>query len=339
VKLGYSTASWTAGPPTDALDGILEADRLSLDSVWTAETYGADAFTPLAWWGSSTSRVRLGTAVAQLSARTPTSLAMIALALDNLSGGRAIIGIGASGPQVVEGWYGQPFACPLQRTREYVAILRQALGRREPVDFAGQHYNIPLRSGSGLGRPLKPIVHPVRERVPIFVAAEGPKNIALAAEIGDGWLPMWFSLRSDEWARAQLAAGFAARTVAPTAFEVVAPVFLRIAATVEEAADQVRPTIALYIGGMGARGANFHLDVFDRLGWGEDCARIQDLFLSGAKAEAAAAVPTGLVEDVALVGPLAKIREDLRQWRRTAVTTLAVKCAPSALALIRDDFD
>jgi F420-dependent oxidoreductase-like protein len=342
VKLGYSAPAWGAGPPADAFDAVLEADRLGLDSVWTSETYGADAFTPLAWWGSRTTRVRLGTAIAQLSARPPTTTAMSALALDHLSGGRLLLGLGASGPQVVEGWYGQPFARPLERTREYVTVIRQAIRRDQPVRLAGRHYTIPLDGGTGLGRALKPIVHPVRADLPVLLAAEGPKNIALAAEIADGWLPMWFSPKSDAWAREQLATGFAARE--PTlsavgAFETIAPVYARVDDDIEAAADPLRPIIALYIGGMGARGANFHLEVFARLGWDAECEKIQDLYLDGRKDEAIAAVPTALVEDVALIGPLAKIREELTAWRATTLTTMAVKCAPEVLAQLRDDFD
>jgi F420-dependent oxidoreductase-like protein len=342
MKLGYSAPAWGAGTPPDALDGVLEADRLGLDSVWTSETYGADAFTPLAWWGSRTTRVRLGTAIAQLSARPPTTTAMAALTLDHLSGGRLLLGVGASGPQVVEGWYGQPFARPLERTREYLDVVRQVVRRDEPVRLHGRHFTIPVDGGTGLGRALKSIVHPVRADLPVLLAAEGPKNIALAGEIADGWLPMWFSPKSDAWAREQLAAGFAARepTLSLAAgFETIGPVYVRVDDDVEVAADALRPVIALYIGGMGARGANFHLDAFARLGWDAECENIQNLYLAGRKDDAIAAVPTALVEDVALVGPLAKIRDELAVWRSTTLTTMAVKCAPGVLAQLRDDFE
>jgi F420-dependent oxidoreductase-like protein len=267
---------------------------------------------------------------------------MAALTLDHLSGGRMLLGLGASGPQVVEGWYGQPFAHPLERTRDYVALVRQAVRRDEPVRGAGRHYPVPIGGGTGLGRALKPIVHPLRRDLPVLLAAEGPRNIALAAEIADGWLPMWFSPKADAWARDQLAAGFAARDPAlpgAAAFETIGPVYVRIDDDVEAAADGLRPVIALYIGGMGARGANFHLDVFARLGWEAECERIQDLYLAGRQEEAVAAVPTALVEDVALIGPLAKIREELARWRTTALTTMAVKCHPGLLARLRDDFE
>lgn len=341
MKLGYSTLTWGAGPPRDAAAGIAEADRLRLDSVWTSEAYGADALTPLAWWGAQTRSVRLGTAIAQLSARTPTALAMAALTLDHLSGGRFVLGVGASGPQVVEGWYGVPYPRPLERTREYVAVLRQALHRTVPVRLAGRHYRIPFEGGTGLGRALKPIVHPYREHLPVLLAAEGPRNIALAAEIADGWLPMWFSPRCDSWAVEQLAVGFAARAAGGDRadFEVIAPVHVNVADSVEEAADALRPVIALYIGGMGARGTNFHFAVFARMGWADVCEQIQMHYLAGDKEKAIKAVPTELVEDVALVGPIAKIVSDLDRWRGTVVTTLAVKCPPHVLGLLRDEFE
>jgi F420-dependent oxidoreductase-like protein len=341
MRLGYSTRPWGAGPPAHGPDGIQTADQLGLDSVWTSESYGADALTPLAWWGAQTSRVRLGTAIVQMSARTPTALGMAALTLDHLSGGRTVLGIGASGPQVVEGWYGQRFRRPLERTREYLAILRQVLARQEPVTLIGRHYQLPVTGGTGLGKPLRPILHPIRRHLPVLLAAEGPRNVALAAEIADGWIPMWFSPRSDAQARTALAEGFA-RSSTPSSehdFEVVAPVWLHVADDVELAADALRPQIALYIGGMGAKLANFHLDVFARMGWADVCEKVQELYLRGDRAEAAATLPLSLVEDVALVGPIAKIREDLARWRDTVVTVLAAKCEPWVLAEIRDEFD
>src|SRR6266516_8038830 len=188
MKLGLATGYWTSGPPPGIQDSIAEAERLGFDSIWTAEAYGSDAFTPLAWWGSQTSRIKLGTAIAQLSARTPAATAMAAMTLDHLSGGRFVLGIGASGPQVVEGWYGQPYPKPLARTREYVDILRKIFARQEPVEYPGTHYRLPYDGGTGLGKPLKSTVHPLRTDLPIFFAAEGPKIVALAAEIADGWL-------------------------------------------------------------------------------------------------------------------------------------------------------
>ena len=196
LKLGLQLGYWGSGPPANAIELVGEAERLGLDSVWTAEAYGSDALTPLAWWGSRTTRVRLGTALCQLSARTPTAMAMAAITLDHLSQGRFVLGLGVSGPQVVEGWYGQSFPQPLARTREYVSIVRQVVAREAPVTNQGKHYPLPYPGGTGLGKPLKPIVHPLRSEIPIVLGAEGPKNVALAAEIADGWFPIFFSPRA-----------------------------------------------------------------------------------------------------------------------------------------------
>src|SRR2546429_1274573 len=193
LKLGLSLGYWAGGPPPGMHEAILEADRLGFDSVWTAEAYGSDALTPLAWWGSHTTRIRLGTGICQMAARTPTATAMAAMTLDHLSEGRFILGLGASGPQVVEGWYGQPYPKPLARTREYIDVIRQVLAREAPLELQGEHYPIPFPGGTGLGKPLKSIVHPLRPDIPIYVAAEGPKNVALTAEIADGWLAIYYS--------------------------------------------------------------------------------------------------------------------------------------------------
>jgi F420-dependent oxidoreductase-like protein len=335
VKLGFHTGYWSAGPPPGVREAIAEAERLGLDSIWTAEAYGSDCLTPLAWWGASTERVRLGTNILQMSARTPTATAMAALTLDHLSGGRFVLGIGASGPQVVEGWYGQPYPRPLARTREYIDIVRKVVAR-ERVQYDGEFFQLPYQGGTGLGKPLKSTVHPLRTDIPIFLAAEGPKNVALAAEVADGWLPMFFSPRSNDFYRAALQAGFdkpGARRDWDT-FEV--PTFMPVVVNddVEKAADFVRPMLALYIGGMGAKGANFHFDVFVRLGYEAECLKIQELYLDGHKAEAVAAVPTAMVEDIALVGPLAKIRDDLAAWRESVVTSILVHTdAPTLRAL------
>jgi F420-dependent oxidoreductase-like protein len=314
--------------PEEQLKVVKEAERLGYDSIWSAEAYGSDAFTPLAWLGSRTERVRLGTAIVQLSARTPTAAAMAAMTLDHLSGGRFVLGLGVSGPQVVEGWYGAAFPKPLARTREYLGIVRQALAREGPVRSAGPHYPLP-RTGpdtTGLGKPLKPIVHPLRADLPILLGAEGAKNIALAAEIADGWLPIFYAPAHDAAYRAALAEGFARPTARrrPDEFEVVCPVTTVLDDDVERAADLLRPVLALYIGGMGAREMNFHFDVFARMGFEGEARRIQDLYLDGRKEEAAAAVPTKLVEATALIGPLAKIRDDVDAWRESPVTTLLV---------------
>ena len=326
MLLGLQLGYWGSGPPPGAPALVAEAERLGDDSVWTAESYGSDALTPLAWWGAATQRVRLGTSLCQLSARTPTAMAMAALTLDHLSGGRFVLGLGVSGPQVVEGWYGQSFAKPLARTREYVGIVRQVLARAAPVTAPGPHYPLPYPGGTGLGKALKPIVHPLRADIPIIMGAEGPKNIALAAEIADGWFPIFFSPRAMKSFESSLAEGFARPGARRSAgdFEVLAFAPTVIADDVEAAADSFRPYLALYIGGMGAKDVNFHFDVFARMGYEAEAAKIQSLYLDGHKDEAAAAVPTALVEDIALVGPRDKVRDDLEAWRESIATSLLV---------------
>jgi F420-dependent oxidoreductase-like protein len=338
MELGLNTGYWSAGPPEGAAASVAEAERLGFTSVWTAEAYGSDALTPLAWWGAATTTVRLGTAIAQLSARTPTAMAMAALTLDHLSGGRFILGLGASGPQVVEGWYGQPYPKPLARTREYIGIIRDVLAREKPVEFSGEHYSLPFAGGAGLGKPLKSTVHPLRADLPIWLAAEGPKNVALAGEIADGWLPLFFSPKEDARYRSELAEGFArpgARR-GPDDFEVAATVPVIIGDDVNACADLVRPFLALYMGGMGARGANFHFDVFARMGYEDVATRVQELYLAGDKPAAIAAVPTALVEDVALVGPEAKVRGELDRWRETCITTMLVSGPPPLLRQVAE---
>jgi len=336
MKLGYTAGYWTSGPPAGIDDSIAEAEKLGFDSVWTAEAYGSDALTPLAWWGAKTSTIKLGTSIVQISARTPAATAMAAMTLDHLSGGRFILGLGASGPQVVEGWYGRPYPRPLERTREYVDIIRKIVARDEPVRYAGKHYQMPFPGGAGLGKPLKSTVHPFRQDLPIYLGAEGPRNVALAAEIADGWMPVFFSPKSEPFYRAALADGFARPGARrrPSDFEVAAAVAIVPGDDVEAAADAVRPTLALYIGGMGAAGANFHYEVFARMGYEAECANIQQLYLSGNKRDAIAAVPTRMVEDVSLVGPMAKIKDDLQAWKASCVTTLLVGGPPPLLDLV-----
>lgn len=340
MKLASGAGYWAAGPPAGALEGLLEAERLGYDSFWTAEAYGSDALTPLAWWGSRTTSIKLGTSIVQLSARTPAATAMAALTLDHLSEGRFILGLGVSGPQVVEGWYGEPYPRPLARTREYIEIVRAILRREAPVEFHGEFYDLPRTGGTGLGKALKSTVHPRRADLPIYLAAEGPRNVALSAELADGWLPLFFSPRAEvnRFYADALAEGFArpgARTTAD-AFEVVCPVSVVVDDDVARAADRVRPMLALYIGGMGARGANFHYETFVRMGYEQQCATIQDLYLAGRKDEAAAAVSTEMVEAVALVGPRDKIRDDLAAWEESVVTTLLVSGGPSVLRLMAE---
>ena len=324
MKLGLQLGYWGAQKPEGVPDLLQEIERLGFDSVWTAEAWGSDALTPLAWWGSQTTKLRLGTDLIQLSARTPTATAMAALTMDHLSNGRFVLGLGVSGPQVVEGWYGQSFAKPLARTREYIDIIRKVLAREERVTSDGPHYPLPHPGGLGLGKPLKPITHPLRADVPIILGAEGPKNVALAAEVADGWFPLFFSPRHDHLYKDALAEGFnrpgARRT--PEDFEVLATVTVVMADDVEAAADAMRPGVALYVGGMGAQEMNFHFDVFCRLGYEEEATKIQQLFLEGRKDEATAAVPTRMVEEMALIGPKEKIRDELDLWKSSMVTTM-----------------
>jgi F420-dependent oxidoreductase-like protein len=337
MKLGLSLGYWGARQPEGQPELVALAEELGYDSVWTAEAYGSDALTPLAWLGSRTSRLRLGTSIVQMSARTPAATAMAAMTMDHLTGGRFVLGIGASGPQVVEGWYGQPYPKPLARTREYVAILRQAFAR-EVVAFEGEHYRLPFPGGTGLGKPLRSTLHPVRPDIPVLLAAEGPKNVALAAEIADGWIPLFYSPTDDEHYRAALAEGFArpgARR-SPEDFEVACMAPVVIGADADTAADRLRPMLALYIGGMGARGVNFHYEVFARMGFEEECARIQDLYLDGRRDEAAAAVPLALVEKIALVGPREKIADDFSAWQDSLVTTLRVAGDAGTLRLMAE---
>ena len=326
LKLGLSMGYWAGGPPPGMAETVLEAERLGYDSVWTAEAYGSDALIPLAWYGAATERINLGSAIVQISARTPAATAMAAMTLDHLSGGRLILGLGVSGPQVVEGWYGQPFAKPLARTREYIGILRDIWARQGPVTNEGPHYPLPLPDGTGLGKPLKSSIHPLREDIPIYLAAEGPKNIALAGELCDGWLALFYSPHFDDFYRQELDEGLAREGArrSQDEFEVAASVPLIVTDDIESAAEAVRPMYALYFGGMGARGANFHANVPIRMGYEQEVAKIQELYLSGHKQEAAAAIPTKLIEELTLIGPREKIRDQLEAWRESIVTTLLV---------------
>ncbi len=324
VRLGLALGYWGAGPPKDAEQLVDEAERLGFDSVWTSEAYGSDALTPLAWWGRGTSKLRLGTAVAQIHGRTPAATAMAAASLDHLSGGRFILGLGASGPQVVEGWHGSSFQDQLQTTREYIEIVRQVLRRQGPLEFSGRRYQLPVPGGRG--KPLTLTVHPLRPDLPIWLAAQGPRNTALAAEIADGWLAGFYAPRASAWQRQALHRGFAKRPAEldPSRFEVAASLFLAVDEDVERAADRFRPMLALYIGGMGSGRQNFYFDLFARMGFEEDATRVRDLFLGHQRDAAIRAVSTRMVEEVALVGPLAKVREEAELWRQALPTLLLV---------------
>lgn len=328
MKLGLTLGYWGAQPPTDALDKVLEAERLGFDAVFTAESWGSDAFGPLAWWGSRTERIRLGTSIVQISARTPTSCAMHALTLDHLSGGRFVLGLGVSGPQVVEGWYGGPFGKPLARTREYVGIIRQVLNRDAPVIGDGPHHRLPYDGpGSlGLGKPLKSITHPIRREMPILLGAEGPRNVALAAEIADGWLPIYYSPKVSAMYQGWLDEGFerSADPVKKSRFEVATNCSVVVTDDVDSVLDAMRPTLGFYIGGMGAKDMNFHKQVFARMGYEREAEQIQDLFLAGRRDDAIAAVPRAMAADISLVGSPERIRDELSMWEEAGVTMLVI---------------
>ena len=310
------------------MDLILEADRLGYHAVWTSEAYGSDCVSPLAWIGALTEQIRLGTAIMQMPARSPAMTAMTAITLDQLSGGRALLGLGLSGPQVVEGWHGRPYGKPLAKTREYVAIMRQILAREAPLAHEGEHYQIPYQGddATGLGKPLKSIVHG-RADMPIYLASIGPKNVALTAEIADGWLPIFFAPAAyDDCYRDALQAGFAKAGPgkSPSDFDIAASVTVVIEEDLEAAYNQIKPALALYIGGMGAKGKNFYYDLACRYGFPEAADRIQELYLGGRKGEAMMAVPDALVDAVALVGSKDRIRDRIQLWRDCPVDTLNI---------------
>jgi F420-dependent oxidoreductase-like protein len=319
MKLGLIWGYWGQLPPPNLIEATQEAERLGYDSVWTSEAWGSDAFGPLAYLAGHTERIKLGTAVVQLAARTPTATAMHVLTLDHLSGGRVILGLGVSGPQVVEGWYGQPSNRPLARTREYVEIIRRALAREEPVEFDGEFFQHPYHGpGSvGLGKPLKSITHPLRRRVPIYLGAEGPKNVTQTAEIADGWLPLYYSPHHQEVYADQLAG-------ASDDFEIAAMVQMNIDDDLDAALLPVKMMVGFYIGGMGAKGQNYHTKLMERFGYGDEALHIQQLFMDGKRDEAIAAVPDEFADAISLCGPLDRIRERLDAWKASPVTTLLV---------------
>jgi len=321
LMLNYSGA--TISLPMDL---IREADRMGFYAVWTAEAYGSDAITPLAWIGAQTQVIRLGTAIMQMPARTPANTAMTAMTLDQLSDGRFLLGLGVSGPQVIEGWHGQPYGKPLVRTREYIEIVRAIFRREQPLSYDGAYYQIPYRGedATGLGKPLKSILHG-RADIPIYLAAIGPKNVELAAEIADGWLPMFFSPRHYERVfRPHIEQGFARAGSGKSikSFDIAPSVMVALGNDVNECRNRVKPALALYIGGMGAPGKNFYFDLACRYGYEDAAFAIQSLYLEGRKGEAITAVPDDLVDDVALCGPRDRIAERFSLWRECPITTL-----------------
>ena len=329
VNLGYAPPGTN---PADLVPLVQEAERLGFDSVWAAEAWGTDAVSVLAWVGASTSRIKLGSAIMQIPGRTPGNTAMTAATLDLMSGGRFILGLGTSGPQVVEGWHGEPWGKPLGKTREYIELVRTAL-RREVLEHHGEHYRIPYdgAGATGLGKPLKLMMRPLRADIPIYLAAIGPKNVALAAEIADGWLPMLVVPERFDAAFGPSLAG------AREGFEIAAGVTVLVGDDVESLRDAIKPHIALYVGGMGAKGKNFYNSLISRYGWEAEAAEIQELYLGGRQREAIASVPDELVDAVALVGPKERIRDRLDAWRETPVTTLIVGSPqPEALQVLAE---
>jgi F420-dependent oxidoreductase-like protein len=333
VKLGLSLGYAPPGTnPADLFPLVEEAERLGFDSVWVAEAWGTDAVSVLGWLAARTERIKLGSAIMQIPGRTPANAAMTAATLDLLSGGRVLLGLGTSGPQVVEGWHGQPWGKPLGRTREYVEIVRAAL-RREVVEHDGAHYRIPWDGdgATGLGKPLKLMLRPLRAEIPIYLAALGPKNVALAAEIADGWLPIFL-------APERFADAFGPSLAdARDDFEIAATASVLVGDDVAALRDALRPHVALYVGGMGAKGRNFYNALVRRYGWEAEAERIQELYLAGKRREAIAAVPDELVDSVSLVGPKERIAERLEAWRETPVTTLVLGTTqPEALQTLAE---
>ena len=322
MRLGLNIGYLASGSAADQVFLAVAAERLGYSVVWAAEAYGSDAPTLLSWISAHTERIDIGSAVMQIPARTPAMTAMTAATLDNLSGGRVILGIGTSGPQVAEGWHGQRYAKPLERTREYVAVLRKALAR-ERLEFHGNQYDLPLPDGPG--KALKLMIEPVQERIPIYIAAIGPKNTQLTGEIADGWMPTFFSPEHVGEFRELLEQG-AARAEGDKkideSFDIAPNVNLCIDDDIDKARDQVRPLLALYVGGMGSRDKNFYNALVRRYGFEEAADEVQNLYLDGKKDEAAAALPAQLIDKTSLVGPVDVVKERLEMYREAGVGTL-----------------
>jgi F420-dependent oxidoreductase-like protein len=322
MKLGVNVGYWGFGMgPQDQLEVVQEAERLGYDSVWAAEAYGSDAATVLAWLAAGTTRIKLGSAIFQMPGRTPALTAMTAATIDELSGGRMVLGIGSSGPQVAEGWHGQPFARQLQRTREYVAVVRKALAR-ERLEFKGETLELPLPNGPG--KALKLMINPVQERIPIYLAAIGPKNTALAGEIADGWIPTFFSPEYVADFRTLLQEGADRSGRSLDGFDIAPTVSAYVSDDLEAARNLMRPGLALYVGGMGSRKQNFYNNLVQRYGFQDAAREVQDLYLDGKKEEAARALPDELVDMVSLCGPRDVVRDRLAAFRDAGVGTLMV---------------
>jgi F420-dependent oxidoreductase-like protein len=320
MKLGVNIGYWGLGmDPEDQLAVVLEAQRCGYDSVWAAEAYGSDAATVLGWLAAQTSTIRLGSGIFQMPGRSPAMTAMTAATLDRLSHGRLLLGIGSSGPQVAEGWHGQRFARQLQRTREYVEVLRIALAR-ERLCYRGTTLQLPLPDGPG--KALKLTIAPVQRRIPIYLAAIGPNNTELAGEIADGWLPTFFSPQHVASFRELLDRGAARGGRSLQEFDIAPIVNVHVSEDRAAARDQMRPGLALYVGGMGSRAQNFYKALMERYGFEEAAQRVQDLFLAGERGKACAALPDELIDMVTLCGPPSFVTERLQAYREAGVGTL-----------------
>lgn len=337
LNIGYSGAQMA-----DVLPLVTLADRIGIDSVWAAEAYGSDAVTVLSYVAGRTERIALGSAILQMPARTPANTAMTAMTLDALSGGRMLLGLGVSGPQVVEGWHGVAYGKPLGRTSEYVEIVRRAIAREQPLTFHGEHYRIPYDGddATGLGKPLKSIMHPVRNHIPIYLAAIGPKNVALTAEIADGWLPIFYAPEHEGVFDEHLQAGYEAGGRQPGSCDIAVTVMVAAGDDVDACRDQLRPQLALYIGGMGSREKNFYNDLAVRYGYEQAAQAIQEAYLDGRRDDAIAAVPDELIDEVALVGPIERIVDRVEAWKASHVDTMILGTEqPEVLKALRDAVD
>ena len=334
MTLGYSGATMKLD-----MERVLEAERLGYHVVWSAEAYGSDAATPLAWIGALTKKIKLGTGIMQIPARSPANTAMTAMTIDHLSGGRMVLGLGMSGPQVVEGWHGVGYGKPIARTREYVEVVRKVFARAAPLEYSGKYYEIPYRGAdaSGLGKPLKSILHG-RKDLPIYLAAIGPKNVSLAAEIADGWIPVFFSPTRFKVFEESVQDGFAkAGGKDYSRFDIAPYVHVALGPDLRACLDAVKPQLGLYIGGMGAKGRNFYNDLAKRYGYEAVAEKVQELYLSGRQAEAIAAIPDALVDEVALCGPKERIKERLTEWKKVPITTLNVASgSPDAIRVMAE---
>ncbi|MBT5137982.1 MAG: LLM class F420-dependent oxidoreductase [Acidimicrobiaceae bacterium] len=319
MQLGLTWGYWGRSMPADFVVTTKAAEDAGFDAVFSAESWGSDAFTPLALLAAHTERIKLGTGVVQISARTPTATAMHAVTLDQISNGRLILGLGVSGPQLVEGWYGMPSHKPLARTREYVEILRQVFHREGPLEYDGEHYQLPFTGdgAQGQGKSLKIMTHPLRQ-IPIWIGAEGPNNVAQTCEIADGWFPLYYSPWRAEVYHDQI-------KDRPLGFEISVNVAMEVTNDVEAALEKVRANLALYVGGMGTKGQNYHTALMARMGFEDAAHTIQSLFLEGRRDEAVAAVPIEFADELSLVGSVDRIKDRLQAWEESAVTMINVR--------------